>query len=394
MYKKNNACVGESLSSLKDLNLWKKKYFWCEFLKHLAPCTSTHVTSGLDNGFCKSFMMWRYSIKSRRCTSSLLCLRSVYSPRRGVKKKKYVEKQRSSQWCTQWDGSMLSWATQAFTDIKKKGICTLQCGNGACSFDGDVDDADVLVGFVGFGVDFDVWDPLDNLHPFGAPSKHCVLVIQPGLQRSMRFQSKTRFGHLSSVHSSILSSFIYTQFIHLYSVHSSILSSIPPPKKVFTNPNPNTYLQTWTYNNPWLFIPNPLKTDRHTAATPSPHRGNDGDEELGAVGSRASVGHAEGVGPVVTQRGMELVLKLPSPDALSSHPCSCGVPCLDHEALETEDLQVRHVSFSNSSQSDTCVIVTPDSRMWSPPWLLVKTAQRINNLFVCLSQRGKGPCDT
>ena len=69
--------------------------------------------------------------------------------------------------------------------------------NGAFSFDGDVDDADVLVGFVRLGVDLDVGDPLDDLHALGAPAEHSVLVIQPGLGRIREIsESKTHFGHL------------------------------------------------------------------------------------------------------------------------------------------------------------------------------------------------------
>ena len=60
---------------------------------------------------------------------------------------------------------------------------------------------------------------------------------------------------------------------------------------------------------------------------------NNGDKELGAVGSRAPVGHAERVGAVVPQCGVELVLEFSAPDALPSHPRSSGVPRLDHEAL-------------------------------------------------------------
>lgn len=56
-------------------------------------------------------------------------------------------------------------------------------GEDGGSLDGDVDDADVFVRFVGLGVDFDVGDPLDDLHPFGAPSEHCVLVVEPRLRR-------------------------------------------------------------------------------------------------------------------------------------------------------------------------------------------------------------------
>ena len=63
------------------------------------------------------------------------------------------------------------------------------------------------------------------------------------------------------------------------------------------------------------------------------HGGHDGEEELGAVGAGAPVGHTECVRAIVSQRGMELVLKLPAPDALAAHPCARGVPRLDHEAL-------------------------------------------------------------
>lgn len=63
------------------------------------------------------------------------------------------------------------------------------------------------------------------------------------------------------------------------------------------------------------------------------HSGHDGDEELRAVGAGARVGHAEGVRPVVSQRGLEFVLELPSPDALASHAGASWVSGLDHEAL-------------------------------------------------------------
>lgn len=50
------------------------------------------------------------------------------------------------------------------------------------SLNGDTDDVDVLVRFVGLWVDFAVGDPLDSFHSFCASSKHGVLVVQPGLR--------------------------------------------------------------------------------------------------------------------------------------------------------------------------------------------------------------------
>ena len=47
---------------------------------------------------------------------------------------------------------------------------------------GDVDNADVLIRFVSLGVNFGVGNPLDCLHAICAPSKHSVLVIEPGLR--------------------------------------------------------------------------------------------------------------------------------------------------------------------------------------------------------------------
>ena len=63
------------------------------------------------------------------------------------------------------------------------------------------------------------------------------------------------------------------------------------------------------------------------------HSGHDGEEELGSVGAGAPVGHTECVRAVVSQCGVELVLELASPDALTAHACARGVPRLDHEAL-------------------------------------------------------------
>lgn len=112
-------------------------------------------------------------------------------------------------------------------------------------FDSDINDADVFIWFVGFGVDFYVGDPLDHLHPFRGPSKHCVLIVQPG---------------------------------------------------------------GW----------------------------DDSDEELWAVGSWSCIGHAEGVGSVMSQSGMKLILKLSTPDAFPTHASPCGVSSLDHETLHAE----------------------------------------------------------
>lgn len=63
----------------------------------------------------------------------------------------------------------------------------------------------------------------------------------------------------------------------------------------------------------------------------------DGDEELRAVGAGACVRHTECVRAVVSQRRLEFVLKLPSPDALASHAGASGVSGLDHEALHTTE---------------------------------------------------------
>lgn len=66
------------------------------------------------------------------------------------------------------------------------------------------------------------------------------------------------------------------------------------------------------------------------------HCGNNGDEELRAVGARPAVGHAECVRTIVSQRGVKLVLELSSPDALAPHAGAGGVSGLNHEALRTE----------------------------------------------------------
>lgn len=59
------------------------------------------------------------------------------------------------------------------------------------------------------------------------------------------------------------------------------------------------------------------------------------DEKLRSIGSWACVGHAEGVGSVMPQCGMELVLKLSTPDAFSTHTRARRISRLDHEALHT-----------------------------------------------------------
>lgn len=53
------------------------------------------------------------------------------------------------------------------------------------------------------------------------------------------------------------------------------------------------------------------------------YRGDTGDEELGPIGIRASIGHTECVGPVMTELRVELVLKLSSPDGFSSSTITC-----------------------------------------------------------------------
>ena len=63
------------------------------------------------------------------------------------------------------------------------------------------------------------------------------------------------------------------------------------------------------------------------------HCGHDGEEELGAVGTGPPIGHTERVRAVVSQSGVELVLKLAAPDALTAHTGARGVPRLHHESL-------------------------------------------------------------
>src|SRR3954447_7817938 len=57
----------------------------------------------------------------------------------------------------------------------------------------------------------------------------------------------------------------------------------------------------------------------------------DGDEELGAVGARASVGHRQQVGAVEGELGVELVAELV---AGAAEALTEGVAALDHEAAD------------------------------------------------------------
>lgn len=41
----------------------------------------------------------------------------------------------------------------------------------------DINDADILIGLVSFGIDFNIRDSLNNFHSFGHPSKHAVFVV-------------------------------------------------------------------------------------------------------------------------------------------------------------------------------------------------------------------------
>lgn len=67
------------------------------------------------------------------------------------------------------------------------------------------------------------------------------------------------------------------------------------------------------------------------------YSGHDSDEELRAVGGGARIGHAERVRAVMSQRWLELILELSSPDALPTHARACGVSRLDHEALRAAE---------------------------------------------------------
>ena len=50
------------------------------------------------------------------------------------------------------------------------------------SFDGDIDDANVVIRLVGLGVHLDVADVLRHLHALHHPAKHRVFVVQPWLK--------------------------------------------------------------------------------------------------------------------------------------------------------------------------------------------------------------------
>ena len=54
----------------------------------------------------------------------------------------------------------------------------------AASLHRDVDDANLVVGLVGLGVDLDHADVLDHLHALHHPAKHRVLVVQPRLKHT------------------------------------------------------------------------------------------------------------------------------------------------------------------------------------------------------------------
>ena len=47
--------------------------------------------------------------------------------------------------------------------------------------DSNIYDADIFIGLICFGIDFDVGDPLYDFHSFSHSSKHCVLIIKPRL---------------------------------------------------------------------------------------------------------------------------------------------------------------------------------------------------------------------
>jgi predicted transcriptional regulator len=57
-------------------------------------------------------------------------------------------------------------------------------------------------------------------------------------------------------------------------------------------------------------------------------------QELGAVGARARVGHAERALAVVPERRDELVLELAAVDGRAAATGTGGVTTLDHEALD------------------------------------------------------------
>ena len=57
------------------------------------------------------------------------------------------------------------------------------------SFDGDIDDANVIIRLVGLGVHLDVADVLRHLYALHHPAKHRVFVVQPRLKHIQ--QSRT-----------------------------------------------------------------------------------------------------------------------------------------------------------------------------------------------------------
>lgn len=62
-----------------------------------------------------------------------------------------------------------------------------------------INDADILIGFVSFGIDFDIWDSLNNFHSFSHPSKHTVLVVKPWLLESTEGEKEKRVKIKSSI---------------------------------------------------------------------------------------------------------------------------------------------------------------------------------------------------
>ena len=75
-----------------------------------------------------------------------------------------------------------------------------------------------------------------------------------------------------------------------------------------------------------------LKTAKSTRLDIS-YSGNDGDEELGAVGVGSCISHAHHKWTVMFEHWVELILKLSPPDGLPTSASASGVSCLDHELL-------------------------------------------------------------
>ena len=73
-----------------------------------------------------------------------------------------------------------------------------------------------------------------------------------------------------------------------------------------------------------------------------PLGGGEGDEELTAVGVRATVGHTEYPSPSVLQLRVNLVLKILPINTRSASAGSCRVSALDHEVLTQKTLNIEH----------------------------------------------------